>query len=109
MTESAPLRDVPDTTVITGAAGWLGTGLVSSFIAGERQRSGRLRLLVRDATEAAHVESVTAGSQDQVEVVVGVVTDTSRPTVDRRASTRLQPLSAMRRLTDSNGDCGCVV
>ena len=43
------------------------------------------------------------------EPVASVVTETSRPTVDSRASTRLQPLSAMRRVTDSSGDSGCVV
>ena len=37
------------------------------------------------------------------------VTETSRPTVDRRASAMLQPLSAMRRVTASRGECGCVV
>src|SRR3546814_15735519 len=42
------------------------------------------------------------------EPVASAVTETSRPTVDRRVSTRLQPLSEMRRVTGSNGDCGCV-
>ena len=37
------------------------------------------------------------------------VTETSRPTVARRASTMLQPESEMRRVTASRGDCGCVV
>ena len=41
--------------------------------------------------------------------VASAVIDTSRPTVARRESTRLQPLSAMRRVTDSSGDSGCVV
>ena len=43
------------------------------------------------------------------EPVASAVIDTSRPTVARRESTRLQPLSAMRRVTDSSGDSGCVV
>src|SRR5690606_2400807 len=43
------------------------------------------------------------------EPVASAVTETSRPTVDRRVSTRLQPESAMRRVTASRGDCGCVV
>ena len=67
--------DAPDTTVITGAAGWLGTGLVSAFTIGDRQRSGRLRLLARDTTEADHLAAVTVGATDRVQVVVGDVTD----------------------------------
>ena len=59
----------PDTTVITGAAGWLGTGLVSAFTDGERRRSGRLRLLVRDASEAT-----TIAASEQIDVVVGDLT-----------------------------------
>jgi hypothetical protein len=43
------------------------------------------------------------------EPVASAVTETSRPTVLRRASARLQPLSEMRRVTDNNGECGCVV
>ena len=50
---TVPARiDPPDTTVITGAAGWLGTGLVSAFTDGAHERDGRLRLLVRDTTDA---------------------------------------------------------
>ena len=43
------------------------------------------------------------------EPTASAVTETSRPTVERRASTMLQPLSEMRRVTASRGDCGCVV
>src|SRR6476659_4132785 len=52
------------------------------------------------------VSSLATASHDPV---ASAVTDTSRPTVLRRASTRLQPLSEMRRVTASSGDCGCVV
>ncbi len=60
----------PDTTVITGAAGWLGTGLVAALADGEHERAGRLRLLVRDPSEVARV-----ASSDRIEVVVGDVTN----------------------------------
>jgi nucleoside-diphosphate-sugar epimerase len=61
----------PDVTVVTGAAGWLGTGLVSAFTEGPHERHGRLRLLVRDQAEAAHVRRV-AGDRP-LDVVVGDV------------------------------------
>src|SRR3546814_14196292 len=51
------------------------------------------------------VSSLATASQ---EPVARAVTETSRPTVASRVSTRLQPLSAMRRVTASNGDRGCV-
>ena len=59
----------PDVTVITGAGGWLGTGLVAAFLADDHEyrRPGRLRLLVRDPADATTLRSMS----DRVEVVVG--------------------------------------
>ncbi len=55
----------PDTTVVTGAGGWLGTGLVASLTDGRWARPGRLRLLVHESSAS----SVPA--TDNVDVVVG--------------------------------------
>ena len=53
----------PDTTVITGAGGWLGTGLVAAFSGdGERRRAGRLRLLVHDHDDEARLLAMTDGA-----------------------------------------------
>lgn len=63
---------LPDTTVVTGAGGWLGTGLVSAFVGdGERARSGRVRLLVRDPDD----ERRLAALSDRIDVVVGDIGD----------------------------------
>jgi nucleoside-diphosphate-sugar epimerase len=68
----------PDVTVITGAGGWLGTGLVAAFLSGdhEYQRAGRLRLLVRDPGDAVALRAAS----DRVEVFVGDIgrADTAR-------------------------------
>jgi len=65
-----PMRPAPDTTVITGAAGWLGAGLVASMIAsdGIASRPGRLRLLARTPQDAATIEP-----SERIEVVIGDV------------------------------------
>jgi len=68
MTEPFMTLDPPDTTVITGAGGWLGTGLVASLADGAWARPGRLRLLVHDA-EATRIEP-----SDRIDVVVGDIT-----------------------------------
>ena len=60
--------DTPDLTVVTGAAGWLGTGLVTSLASGDWQRSGRIRGLVRPGDPVDHLP-------DRVEIVRGDVTD----------------------------------
>jgi nucleoside-diphosphate-sugar epimerase len=65
---------LPDTTVITGAAGWLGSGLVSAFATGDHPRPGRLRLLVRDPADVEALGSLTAGAAGPVDVVVGDLT-----------------------------------
>ena len=55
--------DLPATTVITGAGGWLGTGLAAVFVGGgERRRSGALRLLVRDRDDEARLHVLTDGA-----------------------------------------------
>jgi nucleoside-diphosphate-sugar epimerase len=72
--------DAPDVTVITGAAGWLGTGLLSGFGEdGRHRREGRLRVLVRSPSETAAVRRV-AGDR-HVDVVVGDIS--RRDDVDR--------------------------
>ncbi len=69
----------PDVTVITGANGWLGTGLVSAFLEHEHpwSRPGTLRLFAHDR----HDEARLAGLSDRVEVVVGDIS--VRADVDR--------------------------
>src|SRR3546814_13990825 len=54
------------------------------------------------------VSMASSLATESQEPVASAVTETLRPTVDRRVSTRLQPLSEMRRVTGSNGDCGSV-
>ncbi len=73
-TASPILRPPPDITVLTGAAGWLGTALVHTFAAGDGpwSRPGVLRVLVRDRVEADRLRSVG----DTVQPVVGELADT---------------------------------
>ena len=59
--------DTPDVTVVTGAAGWLGTGLMAAFTGdGPHHRPGRIRALVHDPADASTVQQ-----SERVEVVVG--------------------------------------
>ncbi len=61
--------DAPTTTVVTGASGWLGTGLVTAFCGdGEYARSGLVRGLVRSEEPTKHLP-------DRLDVVRGDVTD----------------------------------
>lgn len=71
--------DTPDATVITGAGGWLGTGLVSAFLDPTHpwSRSGTLRAFVRDRDDEVRL----SGWSDRVEVVVGDISE--RHDVDR--------------------------
>lgn len=64
---------LPDATVITGAAGWLGRALVHHLASdiGTYSRPGLVRALVLDHAEAAAVHAVNSG----VETVIGSVTD----------------------------------
>lgn len=64
---------VPSATVITGAAGWLGRALVHHLAndEGRFRRSGTIRALVLDSSEADAVKAVSPN----VETVVGSVTD----------------------------------
>ena len=90
MSRPVPHLAHPDTTLITGAAGWLGTGLVSAFTSGDHVRPGRLRLLVHSDTDAAAVRALTADDSDRVDVVVGDVadpTDVERLFADLRGTT----------------------
>jgi nucleoside-diphosphate-sugar epimerase len=64
----------PATTVVTGAAGWLGQALMQRLLADEARRS--VRVLVHHASEAALFQE-----SPQVEVTVGDVAD--RAAVDR--------------------------
>ncbi len=79
-----PAIGLPDTTVITGAGGWLGTGLVAAFTTeGARRRSGRLRLLVRDHDDEARLVAMSnrTGADVTLEVIVGDISE--QQTVDR--------------------------
>ncbi|WP_083915141.1 NAD-dependent epimerase/dehydratase family protein [Ilumatobacter nonamiensis] len=64
--------DPPDLTIVTGAAGWLGTGLVTALTgaghAGPYHRPGAVRGLVRPDEDSRHLP-------EQVELVRGDVTD----------------------------------
>jgi nucleoside-diphosphate-sugar epimerase len=70
------LIDTPDTTVVTGAAGWLGTALMHAFTGdGEWARPGRIRALVRDRVEADRLSALGG----RVEPVVGDLLDGDAP------------------------------
>ena len=61
----------PDNTVVTGAGGWLGTGLVSAFTGdGLYGRLGRIRALVRDQPDADRLSNMS----NNVEPVIGDLT-----------------------------------
>ena len=74
-----PMIPDPDVTVITGAGGWLGTGLVSAFTdpAHPWTRGGSLRCFVHDAADAQRL----ASGDDRVDVVTGDIS--VRADVDR--------------------------
>lgn len=66
-------RRLPDATVVTGAAGWLGSSLVHALTepAGTWCRPGVVRALVRDTTEA----NTLISDVPTIETVVGDVTE----------------------------------
>jgi nucleoside-diphosphate-sugar epimerase len=70
MTTPIMSLEPPATTVITGAGGWLGTGLVAALGDGRWRRPGRLRLLVQDPTATSIAPS------DRIEIIGG---DIRRP------------------------------
>lgn len=81
---SRTMRSLPDTTVVTGAGGWLGTALVHTLL---DERSGTIVGLVTDGDEAARL---------------GALDERIRPVVaDIRAPETLAPLfEAADGLTD---------
>ncbi len=69
----------PSTTVVTGAAGWLGQALLHRLVADPARQ--RIRVLVRDNTEADAVKPVLDAAEARSQVVVG---DIANPrTVDQ--------------------------
>lgn len=70
MTTPIMSLEPPATTVITGAGGWLGAGLVAALGDGRWSRPGRLRLLVQDPTATSIAPS------DRIEIIGG---DIRRP------------------------------
>jgi len=61
--------DTPANTVVTGAAGWLGTGLVAALAGdGEYGRGGTIRGLIRREEGSSHLP-------ERVELITGDVTD----------------------------------
>jgi len=69
----------PSTTILTGAAGWLGRATLHRLVTDPSRH--RIRLLVRDDTEAALVQPILDASETRGAVVVGDVSD--RAVVDR--------------------------
>lgn len=90
MADSAPVArwSPPECTVVTGAAGWLGTALVERLLADPHRE--RLRLLVHTTAEA---QAVTArvGSRSGVDILVGDIA---------KADTSLRLLHDLPALTD---------
>lgn len=60
MSPAPPMRAAPDDTVVTGAAGWLGTALVHAIAAesGPWRRPGPVHALVRTRVEADAMRSI---------------------------------------------------
>jgi nucleoside-diphosphate-sugar epimerase len=70
---ATPFRSPPDATVITGAAGWLGTALTHALTRpdGEWSRAGTIRVLVRNRVEGARLAALGAS----VDPVIGDLLD----------------------------------
>ena len=67
--------DPPAATIVTGAAGWLGTGLLSALCGeGRYARDGVVRGLMQPGEVAAHLPSHVS---DRIERITGDVTDPS--------------------------------
>src|SRR3546814_8789263 len=58
----------------------------------------RYQISFRLSSRSRRVSMASSLATESQEPVASAVTETSRPTVDRRVSTRLQPLSEMRRV-----------
>ena len=67
------MRSLPDATVVTGAAGWLGSALMAALTAeGSRwARPGTVRALVTNRVEGARLQALSS----TIEPVIGDVTD----------------------------------
>ena len=67
------LREAPDVTVVTGAAGWLGGALMEALTGSDSPwaRTGTIRPLVTNRAEAARLQALARA----VEPVVGDLTD----------------------------------
>ena len=67
------LRPAPDATIVTGAAGWLGTALVHALVepGSPWERPGAVRALVTNRVESDRLRAL----DDRIEPVVGDVTD----------------------------------
>ncbi len=70
-----PMRSAPDATVVTGAAGWLGSALMEALTAGGSQwaRPGTIRGLVTNRAEGARLQA----RSNAIEPVIGDITDAS--------------------------------
>ncbi len=68
------LRAAPDVTIVTGAAGWLGTSLLEAFAdaGGRWGRDGEVRALVREPREASAITAAWPAARP-------VVGDVTRP------------------------------
>ncbi len=67
------MRSTPDVTIVTGAAGWLGTAVVHALVQahGPWHRAGAIRALVRNRVEADRLRRLG----EAVRPVIGDVTD----------------------------------
>src|SRR5262249_10849394 len=67
------MREAPDATVLTGAAGWLGSGVMEALTADRSAwaRAGTIRALVTNRAEGARLEALSPS----VEPVIGDLTD----------------------------------
>ncbi len=68
MTDRRTMRPTPDTTVVTGAGGWLGTALVHTLL---DERPGSIVGLVTDADEATRLQAL----DERIRPVVGDIRD----------------------------------
>jgi nucleoside-diphosphate-sugar epimerase len=77
MTDVADMHDAPAATIVTGAAGWLGTALMHALTdpASPWHRGGVIRALVTNRVEGDRLRALGKDGGTVVEPVVGDVTD----------------------------------